>query len=238
MKPAPWILAAAIAVTSTAVNAETRSYTCRGTAEDRTEGQHTTMPFIPVSADLTIEDVGPTSFRYQVQANTTLGLELSGACTSSSCTGRIEPNGRYVFSDTRTNDRLLRVGMSRGGLLETAYMKGRRIVVETLACADRRDLPAPQTPKADPITSPAPANTSYVLVLGSFPSESLARQTVTSAAQMVGSSAPATIEPSNRQGVTLYRATLGGYGNKADADAACATLSAAGKSCFTRPAAH
>jgi hypothetical protein len=42
------------------------------------------------------------------------------------------------------------------------------------------------------------------------------------------------VVPLQKDGATLYRTAIGGFGSKADADAFCASLKAAGKTCFVK----
>jgi len=94
---------------------------------------------------------------------------------------------------------------------------------------------------AKPTTTPAPkASTAYssaMVQIGAFASSALAERewndiALGIPAEMVGKTRQ--IEPIEVNGATRYRALIGGFGSRADADAFCDKLKARGRDCFAR----
>ena len=98
----------------------------------------------------------------------------------------------------------------------------------------------PTTAKAAPATSPAAAETTpvgAVVQIGAFSSDALATKGYADvsgvmAGQMAGKSRR--VAPLQRDGKTLYRTWVAGFGSRADAAAFCDALKAKGKICIVK----
>jgi cell division protein FtsN len=95
--------------------------------------------------------------------------------------------------------------------------------------------PAPPTPA--PAVAAAPAASGLMVQIGAFSSPALADKGWNDVArllpgQMVGRTKK--VEPVPKGAETLYRAYIGGFGNKAEATAFCSDLKAAGHACFVK----
>lgn len=102
--------------------------------------------------------------------------------------------------------------------------------------------PAP-APKAAPVATPvakaaeaaAPAAGGPASVqIGAFSSTAQAEQGLADAARIAGGGKGRSVQPIQRNGATLYRTTVTGFASKAEAQAYCGKLQAAGKSCFVK----
>lgn len=97
--------------------------------------------------------------------------------------------------------------------------------------------PAPK-PAPTPAPKPAPAASSSAMVqIGAFSSRALAENqwndiAVGMPAQMAGKTR--SIEPVQSDSGTSYRALIGGFDSRAQAEAFCAALKAGGRDCFVR----
>jgi cell division septation protein DedD len=77
----------------------------------------------------------------------------------------------------------------------------------------------------------------FVVQIGAFSSEALANKSWDGAAGVAPGAMAGkgkNIAPMNKDGATLYRVAITGFSNRADAQALCAKLSAAGRTCFVR----
>jgi outer membrane biosynthesis protein TonB len=111
--------------------------------------------------------------------------------------------------------------------------------------------PAPKTvaqaptpaPKAAPVATPASkavevaapaAGGAASVQIGAFSSQALAEKGLADAAGIAGAGKGRSIQPIQRNGATLYRTTVTGFASRAEAQAYCGKLQAAGKSCFVK----
>jgi hypothetical protein len=105
--------------------------------------------------------------------------------------------------------------------------------------------PAPKAPAPKAVVAaPAPKTVAVAsagggasVQIGAFSSEALADKGWVDAARIAPGMAAGKgkrVEPVQVQGATLYRTNVTGFASRAEADAFCAALKAAGKSCFTR----
>jgi cell division protein FtsN len=98
--------------------------------------------------------------------------------------------------------------------------------------------PDPPTPVPAPSAAAvAPAGSGLLVQIGAFSSPALADKGWNDVArllpgQMVGRTKK--VEPVPKGSETLYRAYIGGFGNKAEAAAFCSDLKAAGHACFVK----
>jgi cell division protein FtsN len=97
--------------------------------------------------------------------------------------------------------------------------------------------PAPPTPVPTPAAAVSPAGSGLLVQIGAFSSPALADKGWNDVArllpgQMVGRTKK--VEPVPKGSETLYRAYIGGFGNKAEAAAFCSDLKAAGHACFVK----
>jgi cell division protein FtsN len=104
--------------------------------------------------------------------------------------------------------------------------------IETIL-ADSTAAPA----KTAKPTAAKSADPTYAVQIGAFSSQALAEKSWSSAAgiapgEMAGKGRH--VAPLTRNGATLYRVAITGFGSKASAEAMCAKLTAAGRSCFVR----
>ncbi len=97
---------------------------------------------------------------------------------------------------------------------------------------------APPLPKPVAVAKPvAAAGGAAVVQIGAFSSEALADKGWVDAAKIAPGDAAGKgkrVEPVEVKGSTLYRTSVTGFGSRAEAEAFCGKLKAAGKSCFTR----
>ena len=98
------------------------------------------------------------------------------------------------------------------------------------ATADKPDKTGDKPDKTDKVSG-------FVVQIGAFSSESLANKSWDGAAgvapgDMAGKGKH--IAPMSKDGATLYRVAITGFSNRADAQALCAKLIAAGRTCFVR----
>jgi hypothetical protein len=110
--------------------------------------------------------------------------------------------------------------------------------VQKLAAAPPPPKPAPPPPKKVE-AAPAPKATSggAVVQIGAVSSTALADKAFKDAiavAPGLGAGKGKSVEKIEKNGGTLYRTAVTGFTSKADAQAFCAKLQAAGKSCFVR----
>ena len=100
--------------------------------------------------------------------------------------------------------------------------------------------PAPKTapaPAATPAPKAAPGGAGTSVQIGAFSSPQLADRGWNDAARIAPGAAAGRgkrVEPVEVNGSTLYRTFVTGFASRADAEAFCAELKAAGKSCFVR----
>ncbi len=101
-----------------------------------------------------------------------------------------------------------------------------------------RAMVAKITPlRAPPAKTPSPKGAAAVVQIGAFSSQSLADKGWDAAAAaapgaMAGKGKH--VESVDKDGATLYRATITGFASRSDAQALCAKLQAAGRTCFVR----
>lgn len=94
--------------------------------------------------------------------------------------------------------------------------------------------PAP-APASKAVEAPAPAAGGGASVqIGAFSSQALAEKGLADAARIAGAGKGRSIQPIERNGATLYRTTVTGFASRAEAQAYCGKLQAAGKSCFVK----
>src|SRR5690606_6410309 len=95
--------------------------------------------------------------------------------------------------------------------------------------------PAP-APAPKVVEAPAPAATGGAasVQIGAFSSQTLAEKGLADAARIAGAGKGRSIQPIERNGATLYRTTVTGFASRAEAQAYCGKLQAAGKSCFVK----
>jgi outer membrane biosynthesis protein TonB len=101
--------------------------------------------------------------------------------------------------------------------------------------------PAPKAPppvqKTEPAPAPKAASGGAVVQIGAVSSTALADKAwkdAVAAAPGLGAGKGKSVEKIERNGGTLYRTAVTGFASRADAQAFCAKLQAAGKSCFVR----
>jgi cell division protein FtsN len=100
--------------------------------------------------------------------------------------------------------------------------------------------PAPAVRTPPPAPKPAPAATaggSFGVQIGAFSSQAQADDGFRAAAAISPSAVTGKgkrVEPVQKGAATLYRTTVTGFGSRADAQAFCNQLKAAGKSCFVK----
>ena len=90
---------------------------------------------------------------------------------------------------------------------------------------------------AKPAATPPAAKGNVYIQIGAFSTAALADKGWSDIAKafpkpMAGKSK--SVVPLSKDGATLYRTAIGGFTSKADADAFCASLKAAGKTCFVK----
>ena len=108
---------------------------------------------------------------------------------------------------------------------------------QKVAAAPPAPKPAPPPAKKD---EPAPAKVAAggaVVQIGAVSSTALADKAwkdAVAAAPGLGAGKGKSVEKIEKNGGTLYRTAVTGFASKADAQAFCAKLTAAGKSCFVR----
>ncbi|MEY4250043.1 MAG: hypothetical protein RJA87_1676 [Pseudomonadota bacterium] len=88
-----------------------------------------------------------------------------------------------------------------------------------------------------PATTPPAAKGNVYIQIGAFSTAALADKGWSDIAKafpkpMAGKTK--SVVPLQKDGATLYRTAIGGFASKADADAFCASLKAAGKTCFVK----
>jgi len=109
--------------------------------------------------------------------------------------------------------------------------------VQKVAAAPPAPKPAPAPAKKE---DPAPAKVASggtVVQIGAVSSTALADKAwkdAVAAAPGLGAGKGKSVEKIEKNGGTLYRTAVTGFASKADAQAFCAKLTAAGKSCFVR----
>lgn len=117
--------------------------------------------------------------------------------------------------------------------------------VQKVAVAPPTPKPAPPplqkaAPAPTPKTTPVPAKVEAggaVVQIGAVSSTALADKAwsdAVAAAPGLGAGKGKSVQKIDKNGGTLYRTAVTGFGSKADAQAFCAKLQAAGKSCFVR----
>lgn len=101
--------------------------------------------------------------------------------------------------------------------------------------------PAPKTtpvvpaPKAASTPAPIGATGGSSVQIGAFSSQALADSNWASAVRLPGGAGKGKrVEQVQKDGATLFRTTVTGFGSRADAVAFCSALQASGKSCFVR----
>lgn len=106
--------------------------------------------------------------------------------------------------------------------------------------AAKAPAPAPKTPAAAPAAkapAPAAAGGSFGVQIGAFASQAQADEGFAAAiatAPAAASGKSKRVEPVAKGGTTLYRTIVAGFGTRADAQAFCNQLKAAGKNCFVK----
>ena len=108
--------------------------------------------------------------------------------------------------------------------------------VQKVAAAPPAPKPAP-VQKAEAAPPPKAASGGAVVQIGAVSSTALADKAfkdAIAAAPGLGAGKGKSVEKIERNGGTLYRTAVTGFASRADAQAFCAKLQAAGKSCFVR----
>lgn len=87
-----------------------------------------------------------------------------------------------------------------------------------------------------PATKPAPtaASGGAAVQIGAFSSQAIADREWSAAASLAGGGKGKRIEAVDRNGSTLYRTQVTGFGSRAEASAFCDKLKASGKNCFVK----
>jgi cytoskeletal protein RodZ len=94
----------------------------------------------------------------------------------------------------------------------------------------------PPAPKAAPAAA-APPGVAASVQIGAFSSQALADRGFSDAGRIAGvdiAGKTKRVEPIERNGATLYRTSVMGFASRTQAEAFCAQLKAAGKSCFVK----
>lgn len=109
--------------------------------------------------------------------------------------------------------------------------------------APKAAAPAPKTidqalaqaPATAPKPAPAAAASGSASVqIGAFSSQAIADREWSAAAAMAGGGKGKRVEAVDRNGSTLYRTQVTGFGSRAEASAFCDKLKASGKNCFVK----
>lgn len=90
---------------------------------------------------------------------------------------------------------------------------------------------------AKPAATPPAAKGNVYVQIGAFSTAALADRgwsDIAKAFPKPMADKTKSVEPLPKDGGTLYRTAIGGFTSKADADAFCASLKAAGKTCFVK----
>jgi cell division protein FtsN len=109
--------------------------------------------------------------------------------------------------------------------------------VEPKPAAAKPVAKAVAAPVAAPVAAQAATKGKVSIQIGAFSSSALADKGWSDIAKafpgpMAGKTK--SVVPLQKDGATLYRTAIGGFASKADADAFCASLKAAGKTCFVK----
>lgn len=91
-----------------------------------------------------------------------------------------------------------------------------------------------QAPATKPAPAPAPAAGAASVQIGAFSSQAIADREWSAAAALAGGGKGKRVEAVDRNGSTLYRTQVTGFGSRAEASAFCDKLKASGKNCFVR----
>jgi len=103
--------------------------------------------------------------------------------------------------------------------------------------APKAAAPAPKVVAAPPAKAPtpAPATGGAAVQIGAVSSQALADKAYAEAVAIAGGGGRSKrVEAIQKDGATLYRTQVTGFGGRADAQAFCDRLKAAGKSCFVK----
>ena len=95
----------------------------------------------------------------------------------------------------------------------------------------------PTVPPPKPPTTPAPVGVAggSSVQIGAFSSQALADSNWASAVRLPGGAGKGKrVEQVQKDGATLFRTTVTGFGSRTEAVAFCSALQASGKSCFVR----
>ncbi|HEY3695017.1 SPOR domain-containing protein [Phenylobacterium sp.] len=106
------------------------------------------------------------------------------------------------------------------------------------AAAAPAPTPAAAAPKPTPVpAAPAPAAGGAAVQIGAFSSQAQADKGYVDAGRITGvdiAGKGKRVEPIQRNGSTLYRTSVTGFASRAQAEAFCGQLKAAGKACFVK----
>ena len=109
----------------------------------------------------------------------------------------------------------------------------------TVLAAATKPATTVTTPAAKPVPTttaaakPAADGKRYAVQIGAFSSASIADAEYAKVSGVVGGRGKV-VTPVQKDGSTFYRTVVTGFGSKAEADATCAKLKAAGKACFVK----